>query len=97
MKCRPSRAATATASPTRWRTQTVRTAGAGGRGAAAANRPLIHPPTLPRHVPPLPPDFLLINWCSVQRVMRRCNVLADERVAALTELGFDWSGADPLS
>lgn len=44
-----------------------------------------------------PNDFLLINWCSVQRIMRRCKVLAPERVALLDELQFDWSGADPLS
>ncbi|KAL4437291.1 hypothetical protein ABPG75_004430 [Micractinium tetrahymenae] len=44
-----------------------------------------------------PNDFLLINWVSVQRIMRRCNVLAPERIALLDELGFDWSGADPLS
>ncbi|KAL4439467.1 hypothetical protein ABPG77_008796 [Micractinium sp. CCAP 211/92] len=44
-----------------------------------------------------PNDFLLINWCSVQRIMRRCNVLAPERIEMLDELGFDWSGADPLS
>lgn len=44
-----------------------------------------------------PADFLLINWCSVQRIMRRCGVLPEERVAALDGLGFDWTGADPLS
>jgi hypothetical protein len=42
-------------------------------------------------------DFLLINWCSVQRIMRRCSVMPPERVERLTALGFDWSGADPLS
>ncbi len=53
----------------------------------------------PRPTLPLSPaaDFLLINWCSVQRIMRRCNVLAPERIEMLDELGFDWSGADPLS
>ncbi|EFN53095.1 hypothetical protein CHLNCDRAFT_137419 [Chlorella variabilis] len=44
-----------------------------------------------------PNDFLLINWCSVQRIMRRCGVLAPERAERLEALGFDWSGADPLS
>ncbi|PRW45545.1 DEAD DEAH box helicase [Chlorella sorokiniana] len=44
-----------------------------------------------------PNDFLLINWCSVQRIMRRCGVMPEERIAALDELGFDWTGADPLS
>ncbi|KAI3424841.1 hypothetical protein D9Q98_008227 [Chlorella vulgaris] len=44
-----------------------------------------------------PADFLLINWCSVQRIMRRCSVMPPERVERLTALGFDWSGADPLS
>ncbi|KAI7842130.1 hypothetical protein COHA_004322 [Chlorella ohadii] len=44
-----------------------------------------------------PNDFLLINWCSVQRIMRRCGVMPEERVAALDALGFDWTGADPLS
>ncbi|PSC73793.1 DEAD DEAH box helicase [Micractinium conductrix] len=44
-----------------------------------------------------PNDFLLINWCSVQRIMRRCKVLPPDRVAALDALGFDWTGADPLS
>ncbi len=42
-------------------------------------------------------DFLLINWCSVQRIMRRCGVMPEERVEALDALGFDWTGADPLS
>lgn len=42
-------------------------------------------------------DFLLTNWCAVQRVARRSGVLAPERVAALDALGFDWSGSDPLS
>ena len=42
-------------------------------------------------------DFLLINWCSLQRIMRRSGVLLPDRDALLTGLGFDWSGADPLS
>lgn len=51
--------------------------------------------TCPPYLPPA--DFLLINWCSVQRIMRRCGVMPEERIAALDELGFDWTGADPLS
>lgn len=42
-------------------------------------------------------DFLLINWCSVQRIMRRCGVLPADRLERLDGLGFDWTGADPLS
>jgi len=42
-------------------------------------------------------DLYLINWCSVQRVARRSRVLSAARIQALDELGFDWSGADPLS
>lgn len=69
---------------------------AGGRTTRHAC--ITGPPPLPT-APTLPSfaDFLLINWCSVQRIMRRCNVLAPERIAMLDELGFDWSGADPLS
>jgi hypothetical protein len=33
----------------------------------------------------------------VQRIMRRCGVLPADRVERLDALGFDWSGADPLS
>jgi hypothetical protein len=39
----------------------------------------------------------LANWCSVQRVARRCRVLSAEREAMLLSLGFDFDGADPLS
>lgn len=39
----------------------------------------------------------LENWKSVQRVARRAGVLSAERVAALDEWGFDWTGADALS
>ncbi len=42
-------------------------------------------------------DFYLINWCSVQRIARRSRVLSEKRVALLDGLGFDWTGADPLS
>lgn len=42
-------------------------------------------------------DFYLINWCSVQRVARRCRALSARREALLDSIGFDWSGADPLS
>ena len=59
--------------------------------------PLPSPPFLAAPVPVIAADFLLINWCSVQRIMRRCGVLAPERVTLLDGLGFDWSGADPLS
>ncbi|GFR46350.1 hypothetical protein Agub_g7922 [Astrephomene gubernaculifera] len=44
------------------------------------------------------PDMLyLVNWCSVQRIARRSGVLPESRIRRLDELGFDWSGADPLS
>jgi hypothetical protein len=39
----------------------------------------------------------LANWCSVQRVARRCGVLAGSRERMLLGLEFDFSGADPLS
>jgi len=39
----------------------------------------------------------LENWCSVQRVARRCRVLSAGREAMLLSLGFDFDGADPLS
>lgn len=42
-------------------------------------------------------DFYLTNWCSVQRIARRAGVMSGERVRLLDELGFDWTGADPLS
>lgn len=42
-------------------------------------------------------DLYLINWCSVQRIARRSRVLSEQRIQALDRLGFDWSGADPLS
>jgi hypothetical protein len=42
-------------------------------------------------------DLYLINWCSVQRIARRCRILPDSRIDRLDGLGFDWTGADPLS
>eukprot|EP00210_Caulerpa_lentillifera_P003943 g3763.t1 len=42
-------------------------------------------------------SFLLTNWCSVQRVARKCGQLREERVRKLNELGFDWTASDPLS
>jgi hypothetical protein len=39
----------------------------------------------------------LANWCSVQRVAKRCRVLSEGREAMLASLEFDFSGADPLS
>ncbi|KAG2486701.1 hypothetical protein HYH03_014630 [Edaphochlamys debaryana] len=53
------------------------------------------------HASPMPlvtgADMYLINWASVQRIARRTGVLPGSRVQRLTEAGFDWSGADPLS
>lgn len=53
------------------------------------------------HCTPVPlaagADFLLINWCAVQRIARRSGVMPEDRKAMLDVLGFDWSGADPLS
>ena len=43
-------------------------------------------------------DFLLLNWCSVQRIAKRSRVLSPERAAMLDGLGgWDWTGADALS
>lgn len=42
-------------------------------------------------------DLYLCNWCSVQRVAHRCKVLSARRLDLLDSIGFDWSGADPLS
>lgn len=42
-------------------------------------------------------DFYLINWCSVQRVARRCRALSERREALLESIGFEWTSADPLS
>jgi hypothetical protein len=38
-----------------------------------------------------------MNWCSIQRIAKRSHVLAEDRVALLESLEFDWSGADALS
>uniref|UniRef100_A0A1D1ZVF6 Helicase-associated domain-containing protein n=2 Tax=Auxenochlorella protothecoides TaxID=3075 RepID=A0A1D1ZVF6_AUXPR len=41
--------------------------------------------------------FLLTNWCSVQRIARRCGALTPEQVAELDAVGFAWDVPDPLS
>eukprot|EP00892_Ulva_mutabilis_P000361 jgi/Ulvmu1/10325/UM061_0008.1 len=42
-------------------------------------------------------QLYLTNWCAVQRIARRSGVMPIERVQMLDDLGFQWSGADPLS
>lgn len=42
-------------------------------------------------------DFLLNNWCSVQRISNRAGVLDQGKKLQLDEIGFDWTGADALS
>lgn len=42
-------------------------------------------------------DFLLINWCSVQRIAARSGVLNQQRRKLLDSIDFDWTGADALS
>ena len=42
-------------------------------------------------------DFLLLNWCAIQRIAKRSKVLKEERISLLDDIGFDWSGADALS
>eukprot|EP01024_Parvocaulis_polyphysoides_P051390 TRINITY_DN5056_c0_g1_i3.p2 TRINITY_DN5056_c0_g1~~TRINITY_DN5056_c0_g1_i3.p2 ORF type:complete len:215 (-),score=8.60 TRINITY_DN5056_c0_g1_i3:66-710(-) len=42
-------------------------------------------------------DMKITNWCSVQRVARKCCVLQQERVDKLNSIGFDWAAADALS
>ena len=42
-------------------------------------------------------DFLLLNWCAIQRISRRSKVMAPDREAMLQGIGFDWTGADALS
>ena len=42
-------------------------------------------------------DFLLNNWCSVQRISFRSGVLSADRKELLDVLEFDWTGADALS
>jgi hypothetical protein len=53
------------------------------------------------HCNPMPlaagSDFLLLNWCAVQRIGKRSRVMAADREEMLDSLGFDWTGADALS
>ena len=42
-------------------------------------------------------DFLLLNWCAVQRIARRSRRMPRHREALLDSIGFDWGGADALS
>lgn len=42
-------------------------------------------------------DFLLINWCSVQRIAKRSHMLSDDKEQRLDSIRFDWTGADALS
>jgi hypothetical protein len=42
-------------------------------------------------------ELYLTNWCAVQRIARRSGVMRSDRIQLLDELGFDWTGADPLS
>jgi hypothetical protein len=53
------------------------------------------------HCSPVPlasgADFLLLNWCAVQRIAKRSRVLCREREELLEGIGFDWTGADALS
>jgi hypothetical protein len=42
-------------------------------------------------------EFYLTNWCAVQRIARRSGVMKEYRIQLLDALGFDWTGADPLS
>ena len=42
-------------------------------------------------------DFLLNNWCSVQRISQRSGMLSEDRSERLDSLNFDWTGADALS
>lgn len=42
-------------------------------------------------------DFLLNNWCSVQRVAKRSGMLCMDRIERLDALNFEWTGADALS
>ena len=42
-------------------------------------------------------DFLLNNWCSVQRISKRSGMLSKDRTQRLDALNFDWTGADALS
>ena len=53
------------------------------------------------HCNPIPlasgADFLLINWCSIQRIARRSGRLSLDKKEKLDAIGFDWTGADALS
>jgi hypothetical protein len=42
-------------------------------------------------------DLFLHHWCSIQRIALRSRVLPGHREQQLTRIGFDWTGADPLS
>ena len=42
-------------------------------------------------------DFLLNNWCSVQRISNRSGMLSEKRRQLLNAVNFDWTGADALS
>jgi hypothetical protein len=35
--------------------------------------------------------------CALQRIAKRSKVLSEPRIALLDDIGFDWTGADPLS
>ena len=53
------------------------------------------------HCNPMPlaagDDFLLLNWCAVQRIAMRSRVMPEDRFKLLESIGFDWTGADALS
>ncbi|KAG1672603.1 hypothetical protein FOA52_002083 [Chlamydomonas sp. UWO 241] len=42
-------------------------------------------------------DLYLMHWCAIQRIALRSKKLSAARERQLTDLGFDWTGADPLS
>ena len=42
-------------------------------------------------------NFYAANWSAVQRIAHRCDRLSQDKVDLLDSIGFDWSGADPLS
>jgi hypothetical protein len=46
---------------------------------------------------PILADFMLINWCSVQRIAKRSGVLTDARERLLDQAGFDFNAPDALS
>ena len=43
------------------------------------------------------PGMYMMNWCSVQRVARRCRRLSEARIGKLDSIAFVWDAADPLS